>query len=157
MRQSFQLVALPYEQFEPLFKKTDEELLAMGARRMVANSQPGFPCRVSLEDAEIGEVVILLHFTHHDVPTPYRSTGPIFVREHAITAKPAPNEIPVMLQHRLLSVRGYDPDGMLTTAKVIAGRYLDATIRQFFEDETVAYLHVHNATPGCYNCAVRRA
>ena len=88
MTDSFQLLAMPYERFEPLFSLSNKELLAMDARRMIADDKPGVPCRVSLVDAEVGETVILLPFTHHDVSSPFRATGPIFVRSGASTADP---------------------------------------------------------------------
>jgi hypothetical protein len=124
---------------------------------MVVDEKPGFPCRVSLVDAEVGEVVVLLSFTHHDVPTPYRASGPVFVREGAKTATPVPGEIPLMFHHRLLSVRAYDAAAMLVGAKVVKGQELEDAIRRFFAEDGVSYLHIHNAQPGCYNCRVVRA
>ena len=83
----------------------------MGARLMLADAEPGFPCRVSLEDAKVGETVLLLPYTHHDVGSPYRASGPVFVRRHAAEARLGPGEVPQMLRHRLLSVRAYDAVG----------------------------------------------
>jgi hypothetical protein len=157
MSESFQFIALPAEQFAPLFSRSDAELRALGARRMTADEKPGFPCRVTLADAEVGETVILLPFTHHDVPSPYRASGPIFVRSGGKTASPAVGEIPAMLRHRLLSVRAYDAEAMLAGAEVVEGSGLEAAIRRQFANERVSYLHVHNARPGCYNCRVVRA
>jgi len=157
MRTSFQMVALPYQPFAELFAKSDEELRSLGVRRMVADSRPGFPCRVSLQDAEVGETVVLLSFTHHDVPGPYQSNGPIYVREGAVQVTLGVNEIPPMLHDRLLSLRAYDSEGMLEASEVVQGRELEASIRRFFENEGVSYLHIHNAKPGCYNCSVKRA
>jgi hypothetical protein len=157
MNIAFQLVALPYEPFAPLFDQTDAELVAIGARRMVVDTKPGFPCRVSLADAEIGETVLALPFTHHDVRSPYRASGPIFVRRGTSMASPRVNEIPIMFAHRLLSIRGYDESAILTAAEVIHGKDLEGAIQRLFCDENVSYLHLHNAGPGCYNCSVRRA
>lgn len=157
MSASFRLVALPAELFAALFEKTDADLNALGARRVVVDEKPGTPCRVSLADAEVGETVLLLPYMHHDVPSPYRASGPIFVRRGVPTARPGVNEIPPMFHHRLLSVRAYDDAAMLVGADVVEGRDLEACIRRLFADEGVAYLHVHNARPGCYNCTVVRA
>ena len=156
MNASFQLVALPHEQFAPLFERSDRELHAMGARRMVVDSKPGFPCRVSLADADVGETVLLVSFTHHDVPSPYRASGPIFVRHGAKTAHPDVDEVPAMFRHRRLSIRGYDQAAMMVAAEVVQGDQLEAVIRGLFDSEHVTYLHVHNAGPGCYNCMVKR-
>ena len=136
---------------------SDAELESHAARRMNVDSHPGYPCRVSLMDAPAGERVILTSFRHHDVVSPYQSAGPIFVRENAQTAEPKVNEIPVMFHHRLLSVRGYDDAAMMKNARVVEGKALEETIREFFTTETISYLHIHNAGPGCFNCMVQRA
>lgn len=157
MNTSFRLIALPSGQFEPLFDRSDTELQAMGAKRMIADEKPGFPCRVSLADAEVGETVLLLPFAHHDVSSPYRASGPIFVRRGVRTAIPAIGEIPIMFRHRLLSIRAYDATAMMMGAEVVNGEKLADTIRHLLTNEGVSYLHVHNAGPGCYNCRVARA
>lgn len=156
MSQAFRFRALAAEQFAPLFRQTDVELAALGTRRMVVTEQPGFPCRVSLVDGEVGETVILLPFMHHDADSPYRASGPIFVRAGAQTAEPGVNEIPAYLRHRLLSVRGYDVAGMMIAAEVVEGSDLEAVIGRLFADEATRYLDIHNAGPGCYNCRVER-
>ena len=157
MNAAFQFVALRSEQFEPLWRRSDAELEALGMRRMIVDDKPGFPCRVSLADAEVGETVLLLPFVHHDVPSPYRASGPIFVRRGAVTAQPAPGEIPLMFMHRLLSVRAYDAGAMMVGAEVVQGSALQGAIEHRFADERVSYVHIHNASPGCYNCRVVRA
>ena len=156
MSGSFQLVALPSERFAPLFEQSDAELEAAGARRMIVDDKPGFPCRVSLADAEIGETVVLISFAHHDAPSPYRASGPIFVRRGARTATPAIGEIPAMFRHRLLSLRAYDAAALLVGADVTEGVELEQAIGRLFEDPQAQYLHIHNARPGCFNCKVVR-
>lgn len=156
MNSSFKFIALPSEQFAPLFAKSEAELRATGARRMIVDEKPGFPCRVSLADAEVGETVLLVPFTHHDVTSPYRASGPIFVRRGAKTVNLGVNEIPDMFRHRLLSIRGYDEAAILAGAEVVHGRELEDAIRSLFANECIAYLHIHNAAPGCYNCTVIR-
>ena len=157
MNGSFQFVALPSERFAPLFSRSDGELEAIGARRMVVDEKPGAPCRVSLADAEVGETVVLFPFTHHDVPGPYRASGPIFVRHGVKTARPLAGEIPFMFTHRLLSIRAYDSAAMMVGADVVEGGELERAIRRRLDDPGVSYLHVHNARPGCFNCSVVRA
>jgi hypothetical protein len=156
MQIPFQITALPIEKFSSLLNQSDAELQSSGARRMVADKKPGFPCRVSLVDAEPGEEVLLLPFTHHEVTSPYRSAGPIFVRINAETVKPEVNEVPAMIRCRLLSIRGYDSTGMLLISEVLDGSELEEHLTRFFSDPKVEYIHVHNARPGCYNCRVDR-
>ena len=151
----FQIVALPRETFVPLFDQDDTTLAARGIVRRTAEG--GEPCRVSLEDAAPGETVYLLPHVHHDVSSPYRACGPIYVRERAETARLEPDAIPATLDRRLLSVRGYDEHGMLVQAEVLEGTALRDIIQAMFADATIAYLHVHNARPGCFNCRIERA
>ena len=157
MRDSFQFVPVPYEQFAPLFTLSDPELRSLGIRRITVAEKPGVPCRASLVDAEIGETALLLRFAHHDVSSPFQASGPIFVRQGAGTAKPAKGEIPTMFHHRLLSLRAYDVEAMMVGAEVVNGSELQASIRRLFLDDNVSYLHIHNARPGCFNCRVDRA
>ncbi|MBC8045010.1 MAG: DUF1203 domain-containing protein [Rhizobacter sp.] len=154
MATSFQITALPVEKFESLFAQSDEALSALGVRRVVAESKPNYPCRVSLVDAEIGEEVLIIPFVHHDVLSPYRASGPIFVRMNARTASPEADEIPSLLRSRQLSVRGYDALAMMVSADVVNGNDLGLLIAKRFENGNIKYLHIHNASPGCYNCRV---
>jgi len=153
----FRIAGLDSTTFEPLFDLTDAELAARGARRQVADASPGFPCRVSLEDAQVGEEVLLLHHAHHAVASPYRASGPIIVRRAARRAAAFVDQVPEVLARRLLSVRAYDGEGMLRSAEVVQGTELAALITRLFAEAEVAYLHVHNARPGCFACEVRRS
>ena len=80
---SFQIHALPAEPFQELFTLSDQELAGVRASRMIADARPGYPCRVSLADAEPGETVILVNYEHQAADSPYRSAHAIFVRENA--------------------------------------------------------------------------
>ena len=123
---------------------------------MIVDEKPGYPCRVSLEDAKIGEEVILLPYEFHKTNSPYQSRGPIFVRKGIVTKQLENNEIPVMLNHRLLSFRGYDKDGLMKEATTEKGENTKRVIEQIFENSEIEYIHIHNSSPGCYNCEVRR-
>jgi len=154
---TFQLHALAAEPYQDLSSCTDEELAARGILRLVVDGKPGYPCRVSLCDAEVGETVYAFTYMHHDVDSPYRSSGPIFVREGVATAKPGPNEIPLMFRHRLLSLRGYDEAAIMIAAEVVQGTALEEALERILGDPRVSYVHVHNAGPGCFDCRVDRA
>src|SRR5437879_4723564 len=136
---NFQIVPLQLKEFLPLFKLSDPEVAEHGARRIIADANPGFPCRVSLEDAEIGERVILVNYMHQPTDSPYRATGPIFVREKAVQAKLQQSEIPVVVQRRTMSVRGYDAEGMMRSSRVAESRLLERVIDDFFADKHIAY------------------
>ncbi len=156
METDFQFVALDKKQFEDFFNVDEAELKKRDIAKMVADTFPGFPCRVSLEDAEVGEEVILLNYNHHAVNSPYKSSGPIFVRRIAQTSSPEINEVPTMFNHGLLSIRGFDNNSMMIFADVTKGESLKDQIFEIFKNENIDYLHIHNAKPGCYNCLVKR-
>jgi hypothetical protein len=154
---SFRIRALPAGPFAPLFALADDELRAHRAVRCVVDRVPGFPCRVSLRDAALGETVLLVHHEHQPADTPYRAGHAIYVREGAAEARPEVDEIPEVLRTRLLSVRAFDAAHMLVAADVVDGPALAPSIERFFADARVAYLHLHNAKPGCYAARVDRS
>jgi Protein of unknown function (DUF1203) len=153
---NFQVKALPYTQFAHLFSATEAELQNIGALKMIVNEHPGFPCRVSLQDASIGEEVILLPYQHHKTNSPYQATGPIFVRKNAIEATLPINKVPTMLLHRLLSLRCYNNKGIMIDATAIEGKIVSETLQALFTNKEIVYMHIHNAKPGCYNCVAER-
>lgn len=153
----FQISPLPADQFDYLHRLSDAELTAQNIVRKQATAKPGFPCRVSLEDAEIGETVYLLNFTHHDTDTPYRSDYAIYVRDKAVQAKLQPGEIPPVMQGRPLAFRGFSPDGHLLTAALNVGAKAEDIIAQQLSDPAVGYVHVHNAMHGCFVARAHRA
>jgi len=153
----FQITGLPLNQFAPLFALSDEELARRDVIRVTANESHGFPCRVSLQDAAVGEQLVLLNYEHLPVATPYRSRHAIYVRQSATEAQLAIDEVPQLLRPRLLSVRAFDAQGMMKAADVAPGTALETLIEQMFSYPAVAFLHVHNAKWGCYVARVDRA
>ncbi|MCV2884653.1 DUF1203 domain-containing protein [Aestuariibacter sp. AA17] len=145
-------------QITPITLSIDEviERAANKFTWLKADTTPGYPCRVSLQDAGIGERVLAVHFTHHQMPSPYYASGPIFIRENAVAASPVPNAIPAFLHHRQLSVRGYSEGGMLINASLSTGKEVVSAIHALFQNNTIQYLHIHNAIPGCFMCSVKR-
>ncbi len=152
----FQISPLPYEHFSSLFNASSSDLEKIGAVKSIVDKKPGFPCRVSLQDAEVGEQVILLPYQHHSTNSPYQATGPIYVRKNVSTASLEKNEIPMMLIERLLSLRAYSMQGFMIEANVVEGVQLHYALQSAFKNEAVEYIHIHNAKPGCFNCSVAR-
>lgn len=146
----FQIHPLPRRRFEHLFTLTDAELAAQGAMRVHATAKPGFPCRISLADAEPGEEVILAHYEHQSADSPFRASHAVYLRPDAAEASPAPGEVPEMLRSRILSLRGFDAAGMLVTADLAEGTALEAPLSAMLDQPSVAYVHLHFAKPGCF-------
>lgn len=153
----FRISGLPLEPFLSWFGLSDHQLVEQGAKREVCDSAFGFPCRVSLVDAGVGETVILLPYQHHPVNGPYQASGPIFVRESAQPASLGVNEVPDVVRLRLMSLRAYDANGAMIASEVIEGREIEKQIEVFFANDQISYIHLHNARAGCYSCRVDRA
>lgn len=152
----YRISGLPLAEFESLFGLDDAALAKRGAKRVRAAGKPGYPCRVTLEDAEPGESLILLNYEHQSAATPYRSGHAIFVRENAREEAVFDNEVPPILACRLLSVRAFDADGMMTEADCVEGTELEPLITRMLDEPATAYLHVHNAKRGCFAARVDR-
>lgn len=154
---NFQIKALCGAEFAHLFALTDTELRDHQACRQVVTAKPGTPCRVSMVDAEVGEAVILLNYAHQPANSPYRATHAIFVREHAEQARIAVNAVPEVIRSRLISVRLFDEGHMMVDADVVPGETVAAVISEAFDRPEIAYIHLHNAKPGCFAASAHRA
>ena len=153
----FRLSGLDPLPFTHLFKLDDAALAARCMRRVVADSDSGYPCRVSLRDARRGEVLLLLPFEHLPAPSPYRASGPIFVRQDAVPSRLAPGEVPASVTRRLMSLRAYAADGTMRDADVRDGSEVAQALARMFLDPAVVAIHLHHARQGCYACAATRA
>lgn len=153
---TYRITGLSPEPFAPLFAMDDAALAEHRAERVTATAKPGFPCRISLDDAEAGEELILLHHVSHDVATPYRSAYAIYVRAGVGPATYV-DAVPPVMANRPIALRGFDADGRLKGASLAAPGTADAAIRALFEDAAIAYIHAHNAAHGCFAARVDRA
>ena len=154
---SFRILGLAPEPFRDLLDADPETLRERGVEVLVADEPHSMPCRITLEDARVGEEVLLLSYPHLESRSPYAASGPIFVRRGAHRRFDAVGVVPDQQRRRLLSVRAYDVRDNMVVCDVVEGRDLEPLIQRFFADATVAYLHVHNARPGCYACRIERA
>ena len=154
---SFVIRGLPPEEFQMLFGLPNEALAARGVLRKTAEAKPGYPCRITLEDAEPGETLLLLNYESHGAPTPYRSSYAIFVRESARTAGVFVDVLPPVMERRPIALRIFDGDGMLIGADL--GLHREETrgkIDAAFADPKASYIHAHNAMHGCFAAEIRR-
>jgi hypothetical protein len=154
--QSYRVRGLDPAPFKPLFGLSDEELETRGIVRMTVSS-PTFPCRVSLTDRALGETVLLLNHVSHDVANPYRSAHAIFVTEGEEEAAEYVDEIPPVFERRVLSLRGFDSEGLMVDAILTQPGEADAGIRKLFANPEIRTIHAHNATRGCFSAKIERA
>ena len=151
---TYRIAGLDPKPFRPLFELSDEELEERGMKRMTVTS-PTFPCRVSLVDRPIGEQVILLNHVSHDVANAYRASHAIFVAD-ADQAEYV-DEVPPVFEPRVLSLRGFDEDGMMADAVITQPGEADAGIRKLFANPAIVTIHAHNAARGCFAAKIERA
>ena len=156
-QKSFQISSLPSSRFQHLFGLSEDELRAQGVIASTAKSKPGYPCRVTLTDAEPGTRMLLLNYEHPDADTPYRSRHAIYVIDGAESADLAPGEIPEQMRSRLLSVRAFTNEGMMLDADVVEGERAGEAFERMLANKKVGYLHAHFAKFGCYAARVDRA
>jgi hypothetical protein len=153
---TYKITGLDPSEFTHLIGLDEEDLAAQGAVRMTADARPGFPCRITLDDAEIGETLLLVNHCSHDGDNPYRATHAIFVNESATEAAIYVDEVPPALDRRVLSLRAFDQAGMMTDAALAQPGEADAVIRRLLASDAVDHVDAHNATRGCFAARIDR-
>lgn len=153
----FRITGLAAAPFLPLFGLDEATLAARGVRRRIVDASPGFPDRITMRDVEAGATVLLLNHVCQPAPTPYHATHAIFVREGASETYDRVNEVPEVMRRRLLSLRGFDADGMMLDADVVEGAVVEPLIARLLSNPSIAYIHAHYAKPGCYAGRIDRA
>ena len=154
---SFQIHALPYAPFAAFFDMDADTLASHAGTLQTVTSSSGSPSRVSLEDAEVGETVRLINYQHQPQASPYRAEHAIFVRKGAARAHVAPGTVPKVLSRRVISMRLFDENHMMIDAQVLDGKHLSEAIPVALAQQKTAYIHLHNAAPGCFAAKVTRA
>jgi len=154
---SFIISGLSAEEFQPLFGLSDEALKARGVIRKTVSAKPGFPCRITLENAEPSETVLLLNYQSHKADSPYRSSYAIFIRENASAAQTFTDELPPVFKGRPIALRIFDKGGMLISADLDMAGDVAEKIERAFDNRDAAYIHAHNAMHGCFAAEIRRA
>lgn len=153
---TYRIEGLHRDAYAGLLGLSDSELAELGARRVTADAKPGFPCRVAMEDVEPGERLILFNHVSHDVQTPFRSAYAVYVREESSEAACYVDETPPVFQGRVLSLRGFDAEGMLAGALLAEPGQADAGIRRLFARPEIAEIHAHAAAAGCFAAKIVR-
>jgi hypothetical protein len=141
--------------YRHLFGLSDEQLAKQGVVRITV-TDPTFPCRVSLTDREIGESVLLLNHVSHDVANPYRASHAIFVTETEQEPGEYVDRVPPVFEPRVMSLRGFDANGMMEDAILTQPGEADAGIRKLFENPAIETIHAHNAGRGCFAAKIER-
>jgi len=152
---TYRIKGLDPAPYRHLFGLADKELAERGVVRMTVTQKPSFPCRVSLTDRDIGETVLLLNHVSHDVAGPYRASHAIFVTDGAEAAAEYIDKVPPVFA-RVLSLRGFDAEGMMADAILVQPGEADVAIRKLFDNPAIETIHAHNATRGCFAAKIER-
>ena len=152
---TYRIKGLEPEPFAALFDLDDAELDAKGMARMTVDG-PGFPCRVSLRDCDVGDEVILLNHVSHDGNNPYRASHAIFVGKSAAEAGEYVDSIPPALDRRILSLRAFDKEGMMIDAALARPGEADPAIRKLLGHPATGHIDAHNAIRGCFAARIDR-
>lgn len=154
---TYRISGLPSASFTHLFGLSDADLAQHKALRVVADAPHAFPDRIGLRDAEPGETLLLVNYTHQPTSSPYHASHAVFVREGATESGESLDKVPDVMARRLLSLRGFDTDDKIVAAQVVPGAEADPIIRTMFNNPGVRYIHAHNAAEGCYHGLIERA
>lgn len=152
----FLIRGLPLENYNHLFFMSDAQLSQHGVKRYVCDAKPGFPDRIEMRDADVGEVLLLINHTSMDKDTPYKASHAIFVREGATKTFEANNEIPPVMFDRLMSLRAFDHQGMMTDAAIATGAEINAFVENALVNEDIAHIDAHTAARGCFIGRIER-
>lgn len=154
---SFQFKSINENQFSHFYGLSDDKLKAHNVIPYIATSKPGYPCRVTLKDAEPGERLLLINYVHLNTSSPYHASHAIFVKEGAKAASCEVNEIPEIVANRLLSIRAFDNQHMMLDATVCEGKDVVSHINQLFSHTNITLLQIHTAKRGCFLTEVVRS
>ncbi len=154
---NFKIAGLTPITFSHLFGLPDHELARHNVIRYKVDAENTSPCRITLQDAAIGDSVLLMNYEHQPVKNAYQSRHAIYVNEAATAAGVFVNEIPAQMQRRLLSIRAFDAADEIIDADVIDGSDARTLIQRFFSTQKTSYLHVHFARRGCFAARVDRS
>jgi hypothetical protein len=151
---AYRIEGLAPETYASLFGMSDGELAPQRALRVTADG-PGYPCRVSLDEARPGEELILVNHVSHDVEGPFRTAHAIYVRKGA-ASRAFTDETPPYLDKRTISLRAFGEDGLLKDGLVAQPGEADARIRALFERPEISTIHAHTAAYGCFLARIER-
>ena len=154
----YRITGLDPAPFRHLWRQSEGDLAARGALRVRADAHSLYPDRITLTEAPEGATLLLVNHVSMPAASPYRATHAIYLMEGADEPYDAVGELPPVMRHRLLSLRGFDAEGMIRDADVSEGvDQTEALIDRLFADPAIREIHAHNAKRGCFSARITRA
>ena len=115
-------------------------------------------CRYCLSDGVPGMQHILLSYRPvAEDKNPYTESGPVFIHDHCEQYKEVHAFPPDLKTRKYLTIRGYDINQWMVAGIMSPGEEAEATIEKLFKNPEVEYVHVGDASTGCYFLKVVRA
>lgn len=150
---TFHVEAIPAETLATIRTTGRDE--AGNPPKEVIDHEGGSPLRCCLRNARPGERMLLISYTPPGVAGPYAERGPVFVHADPCDGYPEPGTYPHALGRRNQIVRGYDHDGNMATATIVADGYAaERELDTILARPEIRVAHVRNVAAGCYNFAV---
>lgn len=115
-------------------------------------------CRYCLSDGVPAMPHIL--FSYQPVAedkNPYTETGPVFIHDHCEQYKEVHVFPPDLKTRKYLTIRGYDINQWMVAGIMSPGEEAEITIEKLFKNPEVEYVHVGDASTGCYFLKMVRA
>ena len=123
-----------------------------------ADSDGIFPCRRCLQDAKMGDELLLTPYDPWFGDSPYRQHGPVFVHSSPVCDPyEADGMLPMQLFNKRLSVRAFDKEHCMVNAEVSEGAKLMESVGRLMGNDETQYIHVHYAGAGCFAARINRA
>jgi hypothetical protein len=115
-------------------------------------------CRYCLSDGLPGMQHILFSYRPMaDDKNPYTETGPVFIHDHCEQYKDIHVFPPAIKTRKHLTIRSYDSNQWLLSGIMSSGEEAESAIEKLFENPGTAYVHVGDASTGCFFLEVVRA
>jgi hypothetical protein len=126
-----------------------------GNNLTVSQSDPA-PCRHCLRITQSGERLVVFAYCPFENSGPYAEVGPVFVHADRCESYDDHDRFPEDFRPRVLTMRGYNEDGLIETAELSGASNPEASIEHLFSNERVRFIHVRNPAWGCYDFRVDR-
>jgi hypothetical protein len=115
------------------------------------------PCRHCLSEFEVGTDNRTLFtydpFADTSLPLP----GPVYIHAESCPRYPESAPFPSKLKRYKSRITGYDSNQTMRGRVVAKGSAIDDAIDGLLADPEVSFLHVRNATAGCFTLTIERA
>lgn len=122
---------------------------------VVTNAPRSSPCRHCLHWANVGEQMVLFPFAAIPPGRPCSESGPIFVHAESCERYAAVHQYPAEFRDGRV-LRAYNSRQEIIAAKVVNGTPAEDLIRDFLDNEEVAFLHARSVGYGCYTFRIDR-